>query len=330
MPRLQTTFLGCLVVVLGASAIHAETVDLRPKFEKGRETFYRCTMGVDRNMETANGQRMNMRIDIEFGMSLKVIDVLVDKNAKLHLTLQYLKIKSDMPPMGFDTRDEASLASSPMGNMLTGYVKTPVTLTVSPTGDIETIEGFEKIEAAKGPAGGLMENIFSEEVAKHLPLFPAAKAGKNPTPTGHKWSEEYDRALPAGMGTLHTAVDYELAKLDSATRGAQIPYTYRISLKERDPASSQPASMVILDNLAGNATGTMHWDVAAGECREVRGEETAQMDVAMAGNPSMKQKIETRTTSLMERVDKEAMKLEKTVTQPAPDTTGSTTKPAAQ
>jgi hypothetical protein len=283
----------------------ADGADLRPKFEKGRVTLYRQVMALDQVMTMPGGQEMKIPMKTESGISLRVAEVAEDGSAKVELSMLFLKLDSEMPHMQLqlDTRDPESLAKTPMGRVLPGLLNKPVTLSVSASGELTDVEGFDRITADLGPARQFVEGIFSEEAVKQMPLYQTAKA-KHPTDAGDTWEDEFEIALPMNMGTLQVRTQYTLGTIDAKAKLAAIPAVMTTTLKAPTTQAQQPAGMG-LTNVDGKSTGVVRWDLDAGELIGSTMEGQMVMEMAMGGP----QKITQKTEVVLERVDRKALEL---------------------
>lgn len=300
-----------LSLSLGVAAASSAEVDLRPKFQPGQELYYQELVAADQTMDMPDGSRIKATTEIEVGLAMVVKQAPPEGGAVLTLELAYLRMRRDSPqlPIRFDTRDPASLKAFPMAHLFKGLINQPVTLTVSDTGKVEKIEGFQKLGRSMGPFEHVMDQIFSEKAIEHMPLFPAAKA-PHPTPIGSTWMDEIEVPLPMGMGALTVRTDYELTEVDAAANRAEITCTILTKLKEKDPQTTQPLTTIGFKTLEGKGKGVIHWNLAAGGLVSSAFTQTVVYEMEMAPGQPIKTDQDARVT--FDRVAPAALKLEPT------------------
>jgi hypothetical protein len=188
-----------------------------------------------------------------------------------------------------------------MGNMFTNMTNQPITMSVSPQGKVEKVEGFDQIAQGMGPMAAMMKEMFSEDALRQMSLFPGANA-KHPTSTGDKWEEQHELELPMGMGKVNMKTVYTLGKVEGNT--AQLPQVTTTSLSAAPAPEGQTGPGMAFQKMDGKMTGTVRWDMKAGrlEGSTARGETLMEMAVG----PSV-QKITQSTEMVLQRVGREDM-----------------------
>ena len=256
--RKHTGQLGLLSVtaMLCANIAAADSADLRPKFAKGRITYYRQTTHVTQNMKT-DDQPQRTNVVQETGIRLKVMDVHDDGSVDLEYTIMYVRFSGRSPqmPMRFDSRKPRARGTVPLLATVGAMVDKPMMLHITPDGMVKEIDGVDEIKSA---ISMMMKEVLTEDMLRqeHGLRTPGRKA-THPTKMGSKWNDQVAGTVPGG--TLTSSITYTLEHVDSEKHTAEITAGFELQLKP----SPRAGAMFNLEDGRGSARLT--WDMDKGE-----------------------------------------------------------------
>ncbi|HEY3244747.1 MAG TPA: DUF6263 family protein [Phycisphaerae bacterium] len=289
-------FVG-LALIAPSVSYAAEKADLRPKFKEGQTTYFRDATKITQSMAMGE-QTMEVPMNIESGMRVKVVQVRPEGGATVELTYLYVSFEGGPPqmPMSYDSRKKDA-AANPMLSGLGGLVDKPITLTLSAGGKVEKVEGTERIKssvAAGGPAAQIVENMVSDDSLRKLRLYPSEGA-PNPAEVGATWKEETETDM-GGMATVVINANYTLKKIDSASNTAEIESssTYKTKATEGAP------SMVSIED--SKSQGHTTADLKTGELTRATEDTEMSMKFNAPGAPEGGTKMKQKIHSTVERV----------------------------
>lgn len=250
----------------------AESVDLRPKFTKGRVTCYHTSMTTLQVM-TTGGQPMEMTTTADTAMCLTVKRVRPDGGAEVEYSTLYLAMDGgrEQMPVKFDTRNPKDPASNPSFSGLTALIDNPVMLSISAIGTIEKVTGVEKIVEALPPG---LSNVFSKRTL--LRMHESFSPGRNTrrlVKVGATWKDRSKTPMPP-LGMLVNSMEFALQGINTKAKTAEV--TMKSVLTSEAEEGAPPSGYSITD---GKSSGRMTWDLKTGEL--VRSQSHKQMTLLM-------------------------------------------------
>lgn len=289
---------GALVLGWTAGAL-AESVDLRPKFTKGRVTCYHTSMNTVQVMKTGS-QPMEMTTTTDTAMCLTVKRVHPDGGADVEYSTLYLAMDGGRPqmPIKFDTRNPKDPAANPTFSGLMSLIDNPVMLNISPTGTIKKVTGIERVIESLPPG---LSNVFSEGtlLRMHESFSPGRKA-QHAVETGATWKDRSMSPMPP-LGQLANSMEFALKGINAKAKTAEITMKSVLSLEAGK--DSAPSGYSITD---GKSSGRMTWDLTAGEL--VRSQSQMQMTLLMGSADAPAGQGMTITHNVRTTIERVALK----------------------
>ena len=223
--RFFRSVLPAAALLVALSAVPAaQDAPLRYRFTRGETIRYRATQAVNVNMNGLPGAA-NMTVDTNIVQvqSLNVTDLASDGTATIRVTFD--SVRMDLTtPMGTMSYDSAAPAQTgnPMADMIGktygAIVGQSVTMVVTPTGEIKSIEGLDAIAqkmSAAAPQAGLpgMSSLMTEDslrtaLEQNFPAVPnrVVKAGET-------WT--HNKSVKTAMGSAQTSMTFTFKGIDA-------------------------------------------------------------------------------------------------------------------
>lgn len=265
-----TAILATLCAALLAPTAAAQTVDLRPKFQTGRQTRY--TMEVTSMHSTAIGEPGEpQETRVRIGLLEKVTEADPEKGAIVDLVFETLKVSIKGPDGNreFDSartsRKQTDAPEDPLIAALKPAVGSTLTLTIDGDGNITDVRGGQGItamlEALGKPSDGARE-LFG-------PMFSIKKT--EPTAeVGESW-ETADDIDTGAIGDFRMTTRYTLKAADR--RQARVEF--KGTLEAQTEAAESP--LQVKDS---TYRGMYLWDLATGQLKSM----DSDMNVVIEGD----------------------------------------------
>lgn len=278
-----------LTLAIAPGFARAETVNLRPKFEKGTEASY--TLAIDAQNEatrTGSAEPQKQHINQEIGLRLKVNDVDAEKGAKVDLTYDSFKLKVDGGPMPIEF-DSATPAEKDEGNPVAGafrpLVGTTLHLIIDKDGNVTDVTGGE--ELAQGIAGQALSGYVTSGGVRGLlgPIF-STRQTKGEASVGETWT--YEDVMPNSViGQMKIVSNHTLKSVDGGN--ANIDLAGNIDFK---PAEGGPTITL----KEGTYNGNYVWDTKAGMLKSMNAKLVAALEGDLGGASASKNIATTTLT----------------------------------
>lgn len=285
---------ACALSLIGVPAIaQAESVDLRPKFEKGAEATYNLDLSADNqfNMGAASGDSQKQHVEQTVGLKLVVKEVDAEKGATVDLVYESIKFKSEGGMFAAEF-DSAQPTDKDAGNAFAGsfrpLIGTTLTLTIDKNGNVTDVKGGEALAGGvtgqmlsgyvtKGGVGGLLGPIFSTRQAK------------GEANVGDTWT--YEDIMPGSMlGEMKIVSTHTLKSVDAGL--ANIDMTGKIELKAADMGPK-------MEMKEGSYDGSYVWDTKGGMLKSMKTTQIATMEGDLGNGPMT---VKSNATTTITRV----------------------------
>ncbi|MCG8404778.1 MAG: DUF6263 family protein [Phycisphaerales bacterium] len=293
-------------MILPASAVAVEMVELKAKFKPGHVTYYEKQDDTEQSMDGPMG-KMHMKSNQTTGVMLKVESSSKD-HAKISMTFDRMKVTMDAPPMVNDMSYDTDLAddgSAPqLMQVLTPMVGSTITLELDQNNQATSAAGIEemlaKIEktAGQNPFFIGMKQALNEERAKqdwnygHLAILPNKKVK-----AGDQWDMKLRKRI-ALIGSEVTVVYDCNCKLDRVTeeKGRKIAVITFSGKSTGLAEAAMPQSMKVE---SGTLSGTAKFDINSGELfNAVQNIATKISAESPAGGPRLNVELKKKETSV--------------------------------
>jgi hypothetical protein len=261
-----------LLAVVAGSANADDAVLLRYKLGKDDKLPYRSSVTMTQNQSVGGAS-----IDIEMqtdGVALRTLDKVDDKgNFRVKSEEKALKVTMKMGPLGdyafdsaSDKRDEGNQLAASL-NPLYEKLKNAVSYsTVTPRGEIESIEGLTEIlaEATKNDPIAQQFATGTSEKAQKLSvseLYPVLS--EKPVKPGDTWETKYELEIPQlGKAEGKRIFTYEAADKVGDRKTARIRVTHELAFDlDIDRMGAKVKGKLQIDQ----SSGVIQFDVEKGQ-----------------------------------------------------------------
>lgn len=299
--RLVATFMLMMAGACFAQAESAGTVDLRPIWREGQTSRYRVNQTeLTRSSMRGVDQVIEAVMEVEAEMTWVVKSAEPDGGGVASLTIDTIKIKmndgqGNVVNVSDKGGDKGTEAFQQWAAALAG---TPVEVTVSPDGVIESVRGHEAIAAKAGPAGEGLDESYFREIAMDTAVLTG---GPKDARIGQSWTQQHGSSHQ--MGNVSYDSTYTLRGVEMI---AMVPVAF-INRKSRlnfEPdLGDLPADgpKVEVRMTTGDATATLMFDTSRNELVGGNFEQTLELEVTMSfqGRSITRTQREVTSTQLL-------------------------------
>lgn len=200
------TLLTMLTAALTVSSLAlaeptADTVDLRPMWHDGQTARYEATTTRHTTTElSAGGQNRTTQMKVETNATVtwRVTKADQEGGGVGEMTVEAMRIAMTGPDgqtLSMDDRGKGDDRLKPLAELLKAMRGTPVTIHVSPTGQITRTSGWKAIRTNGGEAAAKLEERDFVEMASDLAWLVGGAADRKP---GDTWKEKFNWSHDAG------------------------------------------------------------------------------------------------------------------------------------
>jgi hypothetical protein len=222
-------------------------------------------------------------MNMDFSMAVDSVDTATG-NAKVTYKIDGMKMSMSGPMgnMEYDSKSdkepEGMIAmAAPLFKALTGA---PITMTVSPRGEISNVKLPDKLKEEFENLGGGQMNFFSEDQLKQVMNNGYFELPKEAPNTSTTWNKKLDMKL-GPMGTMNMNTTYTYA-------GKSAPYD-KINTKIDMKLDPSPTAPVQLKMKTKEATGTILFDNTKGRLQEMKTNIVSELEMGGQGTMQMTQ-----------------------------------------
>lgn len=276
--RLALRATVALPLILLAGAAWAQSVTLKPKFEKGRELYFERTNDITQKMESPQGP-MEFKIKSIEGVMQKV-DAAEASGTKLTLTFARLATDSDVPGVGgsFDSDRRSEDESDELAIIYEPMLGQSVKLEIDAKGKVAKLEGMKAIvERMEKEAGG---NQMFEQIARRMTddeyrkswgdsryvLYPHKEVK-----VGDTWTNEISSKDPF-FGQTRSTYDCKVESVGEVDGRKVAVVSYTSKMTQVDPNAPSENPMIKSTKLdSATSKGSAQFDIGLGEfCSDKR------------------------------------------------------------
>jgi hypothetical protein len=304
--------------LLLAGAATAQETTLKYKWTKGDSVRYRITH--DSNVKMTNVPMIGQTNSVEkrvFTLAINVKDVGDNGVATLDVGVEALSVESEQmmqPKLTFDSGKPADASSGWIGPALTAMIGEHFTVTMTPTGAVEKVEGadamVEKMNAAV-PANEQttsmrqqsIRSTYGDEAMRRIFLQSFEQFPAKPVKPGDTWNTDFDMNLRM-IGVIRAACVSELKTVEreGAHAVAKITRTIKLTLvnKPGDPGADKTK----MTDARGE--GETLFDTGSGQAVRVTSRMEMPMEATLADPTTKKDttmSIAARSTLVLERLE---------------------------
>ncbi len=241
-----------------------KAVDL--KFRLPQDEVVRYTTDMKQTInQTVMGSAMTVQQDVVFGMIYKVLSVQGDNRT---VEVSYDRIAMETDAMGqhikYDSRD--SVGSNPQLAILNGMIGKPFQMTVSATGQVLQVSGFDAVlngmtgnpnDPGAAAARQQFEQMFSDEAVKQMLAQSTYIYPEKTVKPGDTWTKTHT----SNMGPIAMEIN-NTYKLESANdKTAKVSLNATIVGKT---ATGNGAIQGMTVDMKGKQSGTLTLEIATG------------------------------------------------------------------
>ena len=292
-----------LVAALVALAPCQDKVDLRWKWEKGRELLFK-------NTQTQTMEIGGAAIEQQNSMTYSMTAQEVDEKGVATLLVKYEAMAakgSGFMEYEYDSEKDKEAPKDPQVATMAKLVGQTFTLKISPKGQVSDVKGFEKImdllmkDLEDQPQAEMMraafKQMFSDDAMKSTFQQMAPQLPKDPVAKGETWKDAFTFKM-AMFGSMKFGITSTLEDFKDGVAVIKQDYTVEMKADEQpDPNNPLAAAGVELKNSKGKATLRFSGTDGALVSQELAMEMTIVM--AAAG-----QEMPIKTKNEMKRVER--------------------------
>jgi hypothetical protein len=273
--------LAMLALVGGVSLAAQQEVTLRYVWPKGETLRYKATQQTTATISGAPGAPTDVTLDQLLVQMLRNVpkEVAADGTATVEQTIESVQMDMNTPMgnMGFNSAKPNPSPGNPveemMGKIFSGMVNEPFTITFSPAGVVQKVEGVtkiaEKMFAALPPnpqadqmLGGLRASLSDEgmvaTLSQAMPQLPT-----KPVKVGETWKGTFSVPNPA-LGKMVFTFESTLQSLENQI--AKIQTKLAIAQEGTGPAAGPMGLKLTLAPASGDVE--LLFDVAKGRTQK--------------------------------------------------------------
>lgn len=313
--RLRETFVTGVAVLAAVVALAGQGTTLRYKWTVGQDDRYRMTQKVTANVSgIPGGGTQTVEQSLTQTTRMQVIAVGADGTATVRHTFESIRMEMASPngPIVVDTAAKEKPAESPAASALatlSAMVGEAVTLTMRANGDVQNLEGMNKIFdkiAATLPGGGAGDPMLasiraglSDESMRQMFSQSLASFPDRPLAAGESWTSTFEVPQPM-IGRLTGVRTSTLSSIDSTGSSPMARIAIAVTMKpaaESQPAAA-PAGLTITMG-ESKATGETVFDVTKGRVERSTTTSDVPMTMAMMGPDGQKVSLQNAVHTSM-------------------------------
>jgi hypothetical protein len=291
--KLLATVLAALALTI-AGAAQAQTT-LRYKYKQGDKIEYVINQDQQMAMSLA-GMDIDIKVGMVMDMTWETVEVDQGGNAKVKMTLNYVKMVMDGPTgkVEVDSKD-ANESDDPVAKTLGQIVKSlggmETTFTADSTGDMKDLKISEETAKKLKEVPGIdaLGEMFSADSLKSM-VSGNMVLPKDPVKNGHSWTQEVKMKLPFGKVTGKTKYTYE-GTIDKNGKTLD-----KIGIIPEFKIEANPDTGIEIKVKESKGKGYTLFDNANGRVIESTNEMTMQMELEIQGM-TINQNV-TQTTTM--------------------------------
>lgn len=253
---------------LGSSTAQAAET-LRWKFKPDETTNYVLDRSID-GVFDFNGQQINFSFEMTFDLTWKVKSVAEDGTGELEQTVDRIQFTMQSPIGGelkwdsTQSEPEGNPIWAQMGGPLKGLLGSPISMKVSPRGEVSDVQFTEELQKTFDDGGQRRRMNFGGGVSassiKEMIERAFLKLPEEEVTEGTKWEQQFSTAF-ANAGTQFTDVAYAVTGTEDkeGTKVVKISATTELSFEPNEGQSEAE-----IDIAEQEGSGEIQFDVAAG------------------------------------------------------------------
>lgn len=277
-----------------------KAVDLKFRLPQGEVVRYTADMKQTIN-QTVMGNAMTVQQNVLFGMAYKVMSVEGDNRT---VEVSYDRIAMETDAMGqhikYDSRD--TVGSNPQLAMLGGMIGKPFQMTVSGTGQVLQVSGFDAVlngmtgnpnDPSAAAARQQFDQMFSDEAVKQMLSQSTNIYPEKPVKPGDTWN----RTLTSAMGPITMEINntYKLESANDKTAKVSVNATI-VGKTAAGPGAIQGMTV----DMKGKQSGTLDIEIATGMLQKMDITQDIDGNMEMQGM-KVPMKIKSVSTTTGER-----------------------------
>lgn len=239
-----------MALVVAAMVVQRGTaradVELRWKFKTGETIRFSTSTEVSQDMEIG-GQSLGSKMTQVMDMTWNVKEAGAEE-ATLDVTIDHVHVEMTPPgpaakPIVYDSKNETHEGQAAMMAPLFGaMINQPMTLTVTPLGEVKNIKLPEGMIAAMQKAGPGAKEVLSEDAMKQtisrvMIAFPESVAA------GKSWESNFETKNPI-LGTQKAVTTYTYVGPEKAEGRAVEKLDVKVQLSFDQPADAQAKATI--------------------------------------------------------------------------------------
>lgn len=233
-----------------------ETFDLKPKWKPGQQLVQQIKTTQKQKITVAAAPNpVQQQTEQIQEVALAVEKERAEGGFEVGIEFRSISLESKMGQtvlMKFDSKNKSTTGeSNPLTDLLKKLVGAKLKLYTKPNGDIEKVEGVQKLiddMASSLPemAAGMMKSMFNEDMVKQMSALPPGLP-QEPVSAGYEWPVKLEMSL-GPMGTMLISMKFKFNGMEDK-RG------YRVAVLDHQGT---------LSSKAGSGTGPISFGAFSG------------------------------------------------------------------
>lgn len=290
---------GAFLSAFLASAAVAQTVDLRPRWEKGAEHRFRmesesrtgpaATQGPTRNPRPDDAHRQTVMQDFDF--VLRVVDARPEADATVEFVFEHVKVSMEGPEgkSEFDSARPDAARGKPADAFRT-LAGIKLTLTIAPDGSITSVrcDGPTVPDDALAAIGG------REGISRLIRSITTLHKGGGVVRRGASW-EHVDLIDSALIGRLRMTTRHTVRSVRAREAVVDVAGTIAGD-------SDAPDGLVAIRD--GKVAGSYTWDAGAGMLRSLESRQSFRVQTGLGDDPLLPGDLAVEQRTTVTRLDR--------------------------
>lgn len=282
-----------------------QTFDLTPKWKPGQQLVQQIKTAQKQKITVAAAPNpVQQQTEQIQEVALAVEKERAEGGFEVGIEFRAISIESKMGQtvlMKFDSRNKSTTGeSNPLTDLLKKLVGAKLKLYTKPNGDIEKVEGVQKLiddMASSLPemAAGMMKSMFNEDMVKQMSALPPGLPSE-PVSAGYEWPVKLEMSL-GPMGTMLISMKFKFNGMEDK-RG------YRVAVLDHQGTLSSKAGSgtgpISLGAFSGTTTGRTWYAPDIGATVDSFANQVMSMTMKTMGQDTKVELDQRVTTKLLE------------------------------
>ncbi len=282
-----------------------EAVDLTPKWSAGQQIVQQIkTTQKQKTTLAAAPNPIQQQTEQSQEVALLVEKERPEGGFEVGIEFRALALETRMGTTvvtKFDSRSKtAEEGSNPLNEVLKKLVGAKLKLFTKPNGDIEKVEGVQKLADAMASGmttmtADMMKTMFNEDMVKQMSALPPGLP-KDPVSAGYEWPVKLEMSL-GPMGTMLISMKFKFNGMEQKRGYAVAVIDHQGTIASKEGSGTGPIS---IGAVSGTTTGRTWYAPDIGATVDSFANQVMHMTVKAAGQEAKVEIDQRVTTKLLE------------------------------